>query len=286
MSNIRRFAVAFIVAALAGICLPAGPAFAEIKLGVLPRLSAAALTSMFTPLADYLASETGEKVTIVIPKDFNAFKALVKSGQVDLGYANPLIYVQVKKGSHLDPLAVASEPKAGTKFRGIIIARKDSGIEKVQDLRGKKLVFVEKDSAAGYIFQMLQLSKAGLNIERDFKTLPFAMKHDKVAQAVFNKTADAGGIREDDLEKMKDKVDLSQIKIVGYSDYFPNWPLFATPKLDKAVSAKVRAALLKLKPGTPEATKVLEAAQLVGFEPISDKDYDMLRMAASLVDAL
>ena len=264
----------------------AGTAAAEIKFGILPRLSAMELHAMFAPLADYLTKETGEKVSIVITKDFDAFKAAVKAGQVDLAFANPIIYVQLKKDIGLDVLAVSAEKKAGTKFRGIIIARKDSAIEKAQDLKGKKLIFVDEDSAAGYIFQMLLLSKAGLDVHKDFTTLPFAKKHDNVTMAVFNKMADAGGIREDDLDKMKDKIDLSQVKIVAYTDYFPNWPVFTTSKLNKDVAAKIRAALLKLKPNDAEAEKILGAAKLAGFATITDKDYDQLRQAAKLAGAL
>jgi phosphonate transport system substrate-binding protein len=263
-----------------------GLASAEVRFMLLPRLSATGLSAMFTPLAEYLSQETGEKVSIIIPKDFDAFKSAVSAGQAELGFANSLVYVQLKKSTSIEPLAVAAEQKGGTKFRGIIIARKDSGIDKVQDLKGKKLIFVEKDSAAGYVFQMLTLSKAGLDVKKDFTTLPFAKKHDNVAMAVFNKAADAGGIREDDLEKMADKIDLSQIKIVAFTDYYPNWPLFATSKLDKGRAEKVKAALLKLKPGNPQSEKILAAAKLVGFAPVTDKEYDQLRTAAHLVDAL
>lgn len=263
-----------------------GAAIAEIKLGLLPRLNATEMTTMFTPLAEYLSKETGEKVTLVIPKDFEAFKAAVAGGQVDLGFANPIIYVQLKKDkAGMEPLSLASE-KAGTKFRGIIIARKDSGIEKIPDLRGKKLIFVDKDSAAGHVFQMLTLSKAGLDVQKDFTKLPFAKKHDNVALAVFNKAADAGGIREDDLDKMKTKMDLAQIKIVAYTDYYPNWPVFNTGQMSKATTEKVKAALLKLKPNSPEADKISGPAKITGFAPITDKDYDMLRQAAKLAGVL
>lgn len=262
------------------------PASAEIRLGLLPRLSATEMTAMFTPLAEYLSRETGEKVSLVIPRDFDAFKALVASGQIDMGFANPLVYVQLKKNdASLDPLGLASE-KSGTKFRGIIIARKDSGIEKVSDLRGKKLIFVEEDSAAGHIFQMLTLSKAGLDVKKDFTKLPFAKKHTNVALAVFNKAADAGGIREDDLEKMREVVDLAQIKIVAYTDYYPNWPLFSTKKMNKATSEKVKAALLKLKPNSPGAQQVAGPAKITGFALVVDKDYDLLRQAARVAGAL
>ncbi len=260
-------------------------ASAEIKLGILPRLSPEVLYGMFKPFAEYLTKETGEKVSIIIPKDFDTFKEFVTNGQVDIGFANPLIYVQLKKNINIDPLALAVEAKGGAKFRGIIIARTDSGISKIQDLKGKKIIFVEEDSAAGYIFQMLTLNKAGLNVHKDLTKLPFAMKHDKVTQAVFNKEADAGGIREGDLEKMKNKVDLSQIKVVAYTDYYPNWPLFSNKNMDKNVSAKIKKALLKLKPDDAGSERVLMAAGLTGFTAVSDKDYDLLRKAAKVAGA-
>jgi phosphonate transport system substrate-binding protein len=271
---------------LVGACLATpGRAAAEMRLGILPRLSAVDLTRMFTPLAEYLSRETGEKVTLVVPKDFTAFKEIVAKGGVEMGFANPVIYVQLRKDVALDPVALAAEMKAGTRFRGVIIARRDSGIEKIQDLKGRKLIFVEQDSAGGHIFQMLLLSKAGIDVNKDFTKLPFAKKHDNVTMAVFNKAADAGGIREDDLDKMKDKVDVSQLRIVGYSDYFPNWPLFVAQHVNRDLAGRVKAALLKLKPGAPETTRVLEAAQLAGFAPVSDKDYDQLREAAKLAGA-
>jgi phosphonate transport system substrate-binding protein len=280
----KRFVTTAVVIAVCVVT--AGLASAEIRFGILPRLSSAELKTMYGPLAEYLSRETGEKVTIVVPASFDAFKAEVKAGRIDLGFANPLIYVQVQHMSNVEPLALASEVKSGTRFRGIIMVRKDSGIMKLQDLKGKKISFMDKDSAAGYIFQMLLLSKAGLDVERDFTILPFLKKHDKVALAVFDKSADAGGIREDEFEKAKDKVDISQLRIVGYTDYFPNWPMFSTPKLNRDTAAKIRAALHKLKPNDPRNEGILGSAKLTGFIPISNKDFDEFRKAAKVAGAL
>ncbi len=268
------------------LCGTARFAAAEIKLGILPRLGAVELFMMFNPLAEYLTRETGEKVSIVIPKDFGAFKNAVRSGQLNIAFANPLVYVQLRKDLQVEPVALSAEPKAGSRFRGIIIARKDSGIRTLRDLKGRRLVFVEKDSAAGYVFQMLLLKKSGLDIQNDFVLLPFAKKHDNVTLAVFNGAADAGGIREDDLQKMSGKADLSQIRIVGYTDYFPNWPLFAAPKQNRETIAKITAALLRLKADDPRTAGILRAAKLSGFIPTSDEDFDGVREAARLVGML
>jgi phosphonate transport system substrate-binding protein len=264
----------------------AGKAPAEIRLGILPRLGAVELFVMFNPLAEYLTKETGEKVSIVIPKDFDAYKEAALAGSFDLGFTNSLIYVQLKKDMQIAPLVIASEQKAGTRFRGIIIARKDSGLERLPDLKGKRLVFVERDSAGGYLFQMLLLKKAGLEVNRDFVLLPFAKKHDNVAMAVFNGAADAGGIREDDFERMQDKVDIKQLKIIGHTEYYPNWTLFAAPGLNKATADKVKTALMKLKSGDPQSEKVLKPAGLTGFAAVMDRDYDRLRQAAKEFGAL
>jgi ABC-type phosphate/phosphonate transport system substrate-binding protein len=51
------------------------------------------------------------------------------------------------------------------------------------------------------------------------------------------------------------------------------------------MAAKVKSALLNLKPGDPAAEKILDAAKLAGFAPITDKDYDLLRQAAKVVGA-
>jgi phosphonate transport system substrate-binding protein len=259
---------------------------AEIKLGILPRLGAVELFTMFNPLAEYLTKATGQKVSILIPRDFAAFKTAVRSGNIDIGFANPLIYVQLKKEMALEPLAVSSERKNGTRFRGVIIARKDSGIETIQDLRGKRLVFVDHDSAGGYLLQALVLKRSGLDIRNDITLLPFAKKHDNVVMAVFNRAADAGGMREDDLEKMKNRVDLSQIKIVRHTDFSLNWPIFATSTLAEATVLKIKAALIKLKTNDPALGKILAAAKLAGFAPVSDKDYEQLRRAAEVVGDL
>lgn len=253
----------------------------DIRLGVLPRLSATELTAMFSPLAEHLSRATGRKVVLVLAKDFDTFQKQVRDGELDLAFSNPLIYVQLKKDIDLAPLALAAEKKGGTKFRGIFVARKDSGLTDVAGLKGKKLIFVDEDSLGGYIAQALFLKKQGFDLEKDFVRLPYAKKHDNVTMAVFNKAADAGGIREDDLDKMKDKIDVSQLKVLAYTEYFPNWPLFATPRLQGGARDSVKAALLKLAGGDA----ALESAKLTAFVPVADKDYDGLRDAAKAVGA-
>lgn len=260
-------------------------ALADIRLGILPRLSAIELNHMFTPLADYLTKETGEKVQLIIPKDFDAFTDMVKSNKLDIGFANPLVYVKLKSETDITPIVLATEPKWGAKFRGVVISRRGSGIDSIQNLKGKKLIFVDKNSAV-YLTGMLLLSKAGFDLKKDFTLLPFAKKVENVVLAVHNKSADAGVVREDDLEKVKDKVELDQLKVIGYTDYVPNWSIFSLPETKRDTVIKIKSALMKLKPNSDKSSEVLSAAHLTGFVHTTDKDYDQLRAAVKQVEKI
>jgi phosphonate transport system substrate-binding protein len=255
--------------------------FADIKLGLLPRFPEQEMVEMFTPLAKYLEKEIGQKVTIVVPKDFDAFTKMAIAGEFDLGYANPYIYVLIKKDvPAAEPLTLAAEPKIGTRFKGIIFVRKDKPIKSVNDLKGKKIAFMDPGSAGAYLMQMLMLKEAGIG-KADI-TPVFVKKRDAVAEAVLFGKADAGGIREDDLEKVPNS---TEFRVIGTSAWIPNFPLFTTKKADKVVASKVRDALLKLKPGAAKTFPVLGPAKIEGFVSITDKDFDLIREAARAAGA-
>lgn len=259
--------------------------YADTTIALLPRLPEAQMRAMFEPLAAYLSKETGEKVTLVVPSDFAAFKKTVESGKVDYAFANPLVYVQLKKsGSAQEPLGIASEKEGGTEFRGIIIARKDSAVSNVAQLKGKKLIFVDQDSAGGYIVQLLTLQNAGLQKDKDYTILPFAKKHSEVVKAVLEGKADAGGIRLGDLEKIKG-LDTSNIKIIATSEAIPNWPVFSTKNAPASKVIKFKTALLNLSPNGSNSGAILGEAGITGFVPVQDNQYDAMRKAGKIADA-
>ncbi len=177
------------------LIMPAMGMASEIKFGLLPRLPEKQLREMFTPLVKYLGKETGMKVTLVIPKDFDTYTKQAIAGDFDIGFTNPNIYITVKKAvPEVEPLALASEPKTGTKLKGVFIVVKESPIKSIKELKGKKVSFVGKGSAAGYVAQMLELEKVG--IKKEDITITFAGKPPKVGEAVRDGLADAGGMPE------------------------------------------------------------------------------------------
>lgn len=248
----------------------------EIKLGILPRLPEKELLVMFTPLAQYLEKETGKKVAMVIPRDFDTFTKQAIAGEFQLGFANPNIYIVIKKETpEAEHLGLASEPGVGTKLQGVFFVVKESPIKKIQELKGKKVCFVDPGSAAGYIAQMLELHKAG--VAKEEIQIVFAGKPPKVGEMVRDGAADAGAMPASVYARLPFEL---MLRTIGKTVDLPNWPFFSTKTADKALTAQVKAALVKLGPKTAEADRVLSLANLEGFVPTSDADFDVMREAA------
>ena len=119
-------------------------ASAEIKFAILPRLSPTELYIMFKPLEEYLSKEVGENVSLVITKDFTEFAKIVETGQVDLGFANSLVYVQIKKNSDIKPLAMASEPSRVLNSAGLLSPGRTAISTELKISKGKSFPLLKR----------------------------------------------------------------------------------------------------------------------------------------------
>ncbi|OQA37125.1 MAG: Tetrathionate sensor histidine kinase TtrS [Parcubacteria group bacterium ADurb.Bin326] len=151
-----------------------------------------------------------------------------------------------------------------TEFGGVIFTRSDRlDINKLEDLRGKRFVAVNKDSFGGWVAAHRELYDAKINPFTDFKKLIFSGGHDEAVFAVLSGEADAGTARTDTLEKLASdgKIDLADIKIInlreGYSDdhkfpfllstrLYPEWLLAKIAGTDDVLSRSVARALYSM----------------------------------------
>ncbi|OGU32407.1 MAG: hypothetical protein A2057_13685 [Ignavibacteria bacterium GWA2_35_9] len=257
------------------------PLQGQVKVGILPRLAPTELTKMFTPLAEHLGKMIGQPIELVIPKDFDTFNQMMKDGKFDYAYANPNIYSDARAslGASVEPLAIAVEGAGGKTFTGCFLVKKGSPIKKVADFKNKKLIFVDENSAGGYLSQIYTMMQTGLS-KKDVTILPFAKKHTNVALAVQNGSADIGGIRTADFEKIKSQVNIPDVQILSESAGMPNWPFFSLPNSKKDITEKIKRAILSIKPNSPEAKSILNEAKLSGFLPASDADFNIMRKIA------
>lgn len=254
----------------------------KVKIGVLPVYSLPLMTQRFIPLVNYLSETTGYKIEYVSSLSYATYLTTLEGAQVDIGYQNPLFYIILAKTHEAYPLVKAIDSIGNFEYRGAIITHIKSGIEAIVSLRGKKVMAVSRRAIGGYLAQASLCIQNGIDPEKDL-TVILAKSQDEVISKVYHQKVDAGFIREDVLSAVKDKIDLNKIKIIAYTEYFPNWCFAAFSHTDKDVAEKIKQALLRLNKNNPDHYEILEKAEVSGFVEASDTDYDIMRKKAEIL---
>lgn len=267
-----------LILVLFAICLSTETLAAETyQLSMLPRYSSEEINRRISPLAAYLSKKAGVTIEPIIINNFAQYEKQLKNGGVEIGYENPYIYVLVSKTHEV--LAMALKGKGGDKFRGIIIARSDSDIVSVNDLRNRKISIVGRTSAGGYLSQKLTLMKNGLDVEEDCQVSEAVdNKQENVILSVYTGDADAGFIRESALHQADKFVPPSMIKIINRSAWLPNWALSVKRSLPEEKKKAIKKALVDLN----NNNSVIKALKIKSFRAATDEEYDPVRQASGI----
>ncbi len=241
-------------------------------MSMLPRYYPKKIRAMIAPLAEYISQETGATVSPVLTTDFTEYENRLKSGEIEIGYENPLVYTKVSKTHEVLVMAVKGE--GGNRFRGIIITRPDSDIHSLGDLKHKKIMIVGKTSAGGFLSQKLFLAENGVSVEKDCELEEASNnKQENVIISVSIGDADAGFIRESALHMADFYIQPGSIVVMTPCAWLPNWAVSVKRSLPDGVKADIKSALLSL----DQNSKVLKAMNVTGFKPARDQEYDIIR---------
>jgi phosphonate transport system substrate-binding protein len=245
---------------------------ARYTFSVLPRYFPEKLVSMHTPLTQYLSKELGSEVELILTEDFAHYEMQMLKGAISIGYQNPVVYANVS--AQHEAIATAILGKDGDKFRGLVIARADSKIAGLDDLKGKTIMIVGKTSAGGYLSEKLSLLERKIDVTKDCQIVQAAGNHqENVIISVSVGDVDAGFIQEGAFAIADEFIAPNSIKKVSETAWIPNWAVSVDKNIPKEQKEKIRAALLKI---TPES-EVAKALGISGFKSAGDADYDVIR---------
>jgi phosphate/phosphite/phosphonate ABC transporter binding protein len=284
MRHCRRIALTLIAALL----FASGPAAApaqdrDLSFGFTPVLSEAEMRAEFEPLMSYLSEALGRKVTLYIAKNYGDLRTQMEAGAVDIGSFSPFAYVDATRGGKIRIIAQSILDGSAT-YRGLIIARKDSGLRSVADLEGKRFAFVDAKSASGYVYPRAMLVEKGVNPERYFKETIFAGGHDKVITAVLERRVDAGAIYDGSLGVAKTKgLPVDELATLSSTDPIPHDAIAVRLGMDESLLRKIQTALVDLdKSPAGRAAIANSKKKLTGHVIADDGLFDVVRRTAKI----
>jgi len=264
-----------------------------VKIGYMLCNSEEETTQRFLPLTKYLSDKVGVDF-VMVPVDTHDFEKRFKAGEFVFTHTNSIIYIVLHENQGVQLLASEKRGKLGSRSAGAIIARKGSGIEKLADIRGKRMAFGPMLAPTGYLAEYDMMLAAGINPENDlghYTIPPGSYKHEKLIYGVLYGQYDVAAAPVMDLENMTrdGKIAPDDLVILAQSKPIPYCTFGVAKDADPALVKKVKDALMALKPSDTatvdgEQLKVMKAAWIDGYEELLDSDYDPIREMAKRVN--
>jgi len=256
----------------------------ELKFGFTPFLSQGDMRIEFEPLMNYLSDSIGQKVVLYVARDYADLRTQMEAGAVDIGSFSPFAYVDAVRGGKIRIIAQSLMDGSAT-YRGVIVARKDSGLKSLADLRGKRFAFVDPESASGYVYPRAMLIEKGVVPETAFKKIVFAGNPDKVIAAVLEGGADAGAVYENAPTVAKSKgMPTENLVTLATTDPIPHDAVAVRTGLDEALAKKIQAALVDLDKSEAGRRVIADSKpkKLNGYMLAEDSLYDVVRRTAKI----
>ncbi|MCX8088614.1 MAG: phosphate/phosphite/phosphonate ABC transporter substrate-binding protein [Meiothermus ruber] len=260
----------------------------KVRIGFNPTQNSDQLRPAAQAIADYLERrfQGAIEVEIFIPTEYRGLIEAMRGGNLDFAFFPPDGYVIANQDVGAQVLLKSVRGNSPYYWSAIVV-RKDSGIKSVRDLEGKTIAWVDKNSAAGYVFPRAALVAEKLDPDKLFAKQTFAGRHDAAVLAVLNKSVDAAATFANDnrnksgawTQFLKPE-EAAQLTAIFYSRPIPGDTFSVSKQFYSkypTLSRGIAAALQGIK--TPENKLLFNLYRIDYMIPAQDSDYDVVRQA-------
>ncbi|AZK45756.1 phosphate/phosphite/phosphonate ABC transporter substrate-binding protein [Paenibacillus lentus] len=254
-----------------------------------PSQNADTLEAKAKPLEKLLTDRLGIPVKVSVSTDYNTIIEAMASKKVDVGFLPPTAYVLAKEKGAADVIlqaqrfGVQDDTGAPTEelvdfYKAMIIVKKDSDIQSVSDLKGKRIAYQNVTSSAGFVWPAGKLLEAGLDPLKDVQAIT-VKGHDQGVLAVLNDDVDAAAIFQDARNIVKGDYPtvFEDTEVLTFTEPIPNDTVTVRTDMNAEWSEKIASAFIDI--GKDEAGRAIiqEIYSHEGYVKSQDSTFDIVR---------
>ncbi|WP_265516031.1 phosphonate ABC transporter substrate-binding protein [Nitratireductor luteus] len=264
----------------------------EFRIGILGGENEADRMRKFECMTELLPEVLGvEKVSLFPASDYDGVVQGLLGGTLDYAELGASAYAKVylEDPDAVYPILTTVQTDGSTGYHSVMVARKDSGISTLEDLKGKKLGFADPDSTSGYLVPAVTLPKAlGMPIEEHVAETGFGGGHENLVLEVVKGTFDAGttwasgvgdfadGYTSGNLHKMVEKgiLDMDDLVEVWKSPLIPNGPIVVRTSMDDSMKQAFKDFMMKLPESDPACFSDIQGGDYKGYTEVTPAFYE------------
>lgn len=245
-----------------------------------PLEDPAVYEKIFKPFTAHLAQCTGRRTAFFSVQSNSAQIEAMRSGRLHLAFfaAGTTNFAVNIAGAV--PFAIRADDKGPHGYNLVLLVRKDSTIQKLADLKGKKVAHTSPSSASGNSAPRALFPALGITPEKDYQVV-YSGKHDQSVMGVKSGDYDAAPVASDVFHQMARRgvIKESDFRIIYTSERFPVNALAYAHDLEPSLRDKIVKCVYGYK-FDASLSEAMEGA--THFAPVDyKKDWALLRKIAA-----
>lgn len=276
--------------------------YPELVFAVIPEENASGTVDRWTPFVNYLSKEIGAKVTLRVANDYAAVIEGQRAGNIQIAYYGPASFARARiVGVKTDAFAIDVNSDGSKGYYSVFYVLAKSPYQKIEDLKGKPMGFVDPNSTSGNNMPRFVLNHLGIDPETFFSKTIFAGSHENAVLALAQGTVDVcanwwNAPDDSNLTRMLNKGMLKNadgspmtrddFRVILKSELIINSPYAYLSDLPDDLKATIRQAFLDAATKDKEAFARLSDGKNRPWQPVATADYDKTIELVKFVDSM
>ena len=273
----------------------------EFRIGVLGGENAQDRMNSYECLRQKTEELLGVETKVFAPADYNGVIQGLLGGTIDMAWLGASGYAKtyLSDPEAVEPVLVKVNVDGGYGYYSVGFARKDSGIESLDAMKGKVFGFGDPNSTSGFLIPSIEIPEAtGSTMTSGdyFGEVKFTGGHEQTIVAVFNGDIDAGVTWADGLGEWEDGynsgalrkavdaglVDMNELVQIWQSKPIPEGPIVLRKALPEATKVQMTALMASLPAMDPDCAYGVLSGEAKGLMPIGHDAYEVIIEARKL----
>jgi phosphonate transport system substrate-binding protein len=263
----------------------------QLRIGLLGGENEADRLARFDPLRRMLEETFQIPVRLFPASDYAGVQQALGAKQLEIAGMGPAAYAAAWMDTNggVTPILTTVQVDGSTSYVAVMVVRADSGITRLEEMRGRSLAWADPNSASGYLIPRFELRRGGTGVEQGqfFGRTGFGGGHEQAIVAMMQRQFDgavtwasgigdpAQGFSRGNLRAMVDKgmLRMSDLRIIWTSRPIQNGPLAVRTDLPAAFKEDITQFYLALPRVNQQVFEQIARGTGAGFREVRHEDY-------------
>jgi phosphonate transport system substrate-binding protein len=170
---------------------PPVPDTSRLVFGFAPSVEGDRTRQALVDLCRVLGDAVGLDVAPMRVASYGALERAIVEGRASFGWFPPVVLARLELSGRVVPIAQCVRGGAAM-YHACLIAHEKSPFTKPEDVKNARAVWVDRSSAAGYVFPRLLLAAHGVDPAAAFVSESFVQSHAEVVRSLVDGDAEVG----------------------------------------------------------------------------------------------